>query len=274
MSTWLSKRLSVDLATIDSGRDKRRETDDDEDHFLIWMHLVPSTELPNGKRLRAVVQSLEGVGFELSQEDRRYKVYPADIADDEYSFSSVGGMCERLATVGGGVFFQGRGAGIALLCDPHARSRAETIRRSSVDDVVGFGEFSIWLPRPDLNGVTHDHAAASILEALPHIEAMVNFDFSFAISTDELRELATRWPFHRQVSSRQLPSELMWYQSLSNDFAAVVPPDKYQAEGLLVEARAWGGFSASLSPLPSVGLSMLRSARRRWPYSNIPDVVC
>jgi hypothetical protein len=272
MSLWLTKRLDLDLATVDGDKGKRVKREEEE-HYLIWLHLVPLSSLPSAYDIELVINALFLGGFTLSGENRMYTVFPADIADAEYVFSTVSGIAGQLARQGGGVLFGGRGAGIALLCDPKAVTRRETIRRTGLNDEVAFGEFSIWMPRPEPKGVTHDEAAAAILEILPRIHNSLICPVCFTITTDDLASLAVRWPYHRQFAEAGRLSELFWYQSFWDDLSTELIND-YQRAGCTIHAVEDGHVVVQLTELPSVGLTKLEAARDRWLYSLIPRRVC
>lgn len=268
----LARRLDVDLAAIDGDKGKRKQREDEE-HYLLWLMLVPLNKLPMADDVGGCLTALSRAGFKPSSENRTYTVIPADITDSEYEFSTLPNLSSHLATDGGGVVLGGRGTGIAFVCDPKAVTRRETIRRTGLEDEVAFGEFAIWMPRPEPKGVTHDEAAAAILEVLPRIQNVLNSAVCFAVTTDDLAQLFIKWPCHRLLLQTGKLSELFWYQSYSWDLNASML-DAYRSTGCTIQVAKEGQIVIQLAELPSVGLPKLDAARDRWLYGLIPRRVC
>lgn len=273
MALWLNRRLAVDLSTVDAGSDKRKQREEEE-HYLLWLLLVPTSDVPTAHEIERVINVLSRAGFEPSCETGLYTVFPADISDDEYDFSTVSGIAGQLATEGGGVLFGGRGAGIALVCDPEAKTRREAVRRMDLEDEIEFGEFSIWMPRPEPKGVTHDEAAAAILAVLPRIQQILRSQLCFAVTTDDLATLFLRWAYHRLIAETRKLSELFWYQSFLVDDVSTLMLDDYRRAGCSIQPVEEGQVVVQLTDLPSAGLGKLDAARDRWLYSLIPRRVC
>lgn len=273
MAPWLNRRLDVDLSTVDSGKDKRKKKTDEE-HYLLWLLLVPASCLPSPDDLRLVLTALSSAGFTLQEEHGMHTVCPADVVDDENVYSTRLDVAIQLASEGGGVFFNGRGTGIALVCDPQGITRGQVIRRTGLQDAVQFGEFSIWMPRPEQKGLTHNEAAAAILAILPRVQELLKAACCFVVTTDDLATLFIRWPYHRLLAETNKLGELFWYQWFSADLSDDIPLDGYGNAGCTVETPREGGVTIQLTELPSIGLAKLDGARDRWPYSMIPRRVC
>jgi hypothetical protein len=266
------RRLALDLENVDGENDRRR-AGSQEDRYLVWTYLVRSGLPPGRITIHRLLGEL-GRFRSASAVAGRHVVYPAGAGDAERAFPSLWDASDHLATTGGAILLNVFGTGIALIFDPSGRTHRELVRSGGLDDEVSFAEYAVWMPRPGRPPGRHEYAARIFMEALPGVERLLGPTFGYSVTTDDWAAVASRWPSHRQVSRREMPSELFWFQYFSAKYARELAIDDYRSAGCWSVRRPSGGTLVCLAEEPVPALEALPAARRMWRHGLTPTVVC